>query len=359
MILQNKTGRIAAALVTCILTAAALTGCRHSYVYEEEEPAADESFITVGFSQVGAESGYRTANTDSMKDTFSLEHGYNLLFDDGQQKQEKQITAIRNFIQQEVDYIVLAPVTETGWDTVLQEAREANIPVIIVDRMVNVADDTLYTAWVGSDFRSEGDKVCEWLAAWLTANEIAAEDVHIADIQGTEGASAQIGRTAALQAASRTYGWDICATEVGDFVSNKGKEAVQRVLRTEPEVNILYCENDNEAFGALEALDEAGKKVGTDITNGEIMVISFDATGEGLQYVVDGSIAVNMECNPLHGPRVEELILRLEYGQTVEKRTYVDEQIFAGDSAVRSISVGEERYSVTTVTQELVDERPY
>lgn len=140
--------------------------------------------ITVGFSQVGAESDWRTANTASMKETFSEENGYTLIFDDAQQKQENQITAIRNFIQQEVDYIVLAPVTETGWDTVLQEAKDAGIPVIIVDRMVDVSDDSLYTAWVGSDFRAEGNKACEWLNAFAEAKGINAGDLNIVDIHG-------------------------------------------------------------------------------------------------------------------------------------------------------------------------------
>ena len=130
---------------------------------ETEAAGNTGDVITVGFSQVGAESDWRTANSESMKSTFSTENGYNLIFDDAQQKQENQIAAIRNFIQQEVDYIVLAPVTESGWDTVLQEAKDAEIPVIIVDRMVNVSDDSLYTAWVGSNFKLEGQKACEWL----------------------------------------------------------------------------------------------------------------------------------------------------------------------------------------------------
>ena len=125
-----------------------------------------DDVITIGFSQVGAESDWRTANSESMKSTFSEKNGYKLIFDDAQQKQENQITAIRNFIQQEVDYIVLAPVTESGWDPVLKEAKDADIPVIIVDRMVDVSDDSLYTAWVGSDFKLEGEKACAWLKAY-------------------------------------------------------------------------------------------------------------------------------------------------------------------------------------------------
>ena len=146
-------------IVSALLTATMV--CGMSVVPAVGVAAADDT-ITVGFSQVGAESDWRTANTESMKSTFSEENGYELIFDDAQQKQENQLTAIRNFIQQEVDYIVLAPVTETGWDTVLQEAKDAGIPVIIVDRMVDVSDDSLYTAWVGSNFKLEGQKAMAW-----------------------------------------------------------------------------------------------------------------------------------------------------------------------------------------------------
>ena len=153
-------------MVTALLAVSMLAGLSAVNVM-----AADDGgdTITVGFSQVGAESDWRTANTESMKSTFSEENGYELIFDDAQQKQENQLTAIRNFIQQEVDYIVLAPVTETGWDTVLQEAKDAGIPVIIVDRMVDVSDDSLYTAWVGSNFKLEGQKAMTWLDAYLEA----------------------------------------------------------------------------------------------------------------------------------------------------------------------------------------------
>ena len=142
-------------IVSALLTATMV--CGMSVVPAVGVAAADDT-ITVGFSQVGAESDWRTANTESMKSTFSEENGYELIFDDAQQKQENQLTAIRNFIQQEVDYILLAPVTETGWDTVLQEAKDADIPVIIVDRMVDVSDDSLYTTWIGTDSLLEGRK---------------------------------------------------------------------------------------------------------------------------------------------------------------------------------------------------------
>ena len=174
-------------MVTALLAVSMLAGLSAVNVM-----AADDDTITVGFSQVGAESDWRTANTESMKSTFSEDNGYELIFDDAQQKQENQLTAIRNFIQQEVDYIVLAPVTETGWDTVLQEAKDAGIPVIIVDRMVDVSDDSLYTAWVGSNFKLEGQKAMAWLDAYLEAKGRGDEEINLVDIQGTIGASAQI-----------------------------------------------------------------------------------------------------------------------------------------------------------------------
>lgn len=317
------------------------------------DSSASES-IVVGFSQVGAESDWRTANSESMKSTFSEENGYELIFDDAQQKQENQITAIRNFIQQEVDYIVLAPVTETGWDTVLQEATDADIPVIIVDRMVDVSDDSLYTAWVGSNFELEGKKACAWLNAYAEAKGMS--EINIVDIQGTIGASAQIGRTAGLEAAAEEYGWNLLAMQTGEFTQAKGQEVMESMLKQYDNINVVYCENDNEAFGAIDAIEAAGKTVGPD---GDILVMSFDSTNAGLTDTLDGKIICNTECNPLHGPRVEEIIKALEAGEEVEKQQYVDEEIFAYGSDVASIEVDGESFDVTEVTQEVIDGRAY
>ena len=321
-----------------------------------------DDVITVGFSQVGAESDWRTANSESMKSTFSEKNGYKLIFDDAQQKQENQITAIRNFIQQEVDYIVLAPVTESGWDPVLKEAKDADIPVIIVDRMVDVSDDSLYTAWVGSDFKLEGEKACAWLKAYTEAKGM--KEVNIVDIQGTIGASAQIGRTEALNEAVKANGWNLLAQQTGEFTQAKGQEVMESMLKQYDNINVVYCENDNEAFGAIDAIEAAGKTVGSDIANGEIMVISFDTTHAGLQDVLDGKIECDVECNPLHGPRAEELIKKLEAGEDVDKQNYVDEEIFAHDDTVKSVkatnSLDEEKdFDVTPLTQDILDGRAY
>ena len=348
-------------IVSALLTATMVCGM---CVVPTVGVAAADDTITVGFSQVGAESDWRTANTESMKSTFSEENGYNLIFDDAQQKQENQLTAIRNFIQQEVDYILLAPVTETGWDTVLQEAKDADIPVIIVDRMVDVSDDSLYTTWIGTDSLLEGRKAAEWLNAYTTAKGIDAKDVNIVDIQGTIGSTAQIGRSKGLEEGVDNYGWNLLAQQSGEFTQAKGQEVMESMLKQYDNINVVYCENDNEAFGAIDAIEAAGKTVGSDIANGEIMVISFDTTNAGLTDTLAGKITCDVECNPLHGPRAEELIKALEAGEEVQKLNYVDEEIFATDDTVDKVkavnSLDEEgEYAVTPITQEIIDGRAY
>jgi ABC-type sugar transport system substrate-binding protein len=348
-------------IVSALLTATMV--CCMCVVPTVGVAAADDT-ITVGFSQVGAESDWRTANTESMKSTFSEENGYNLIFDDAQQKQENQLTAIRNFIQQEVDYILLAPVTETGWDTVLQEAKDADIPVIIVDRMVDVSDDSLYTTWIGTDSLLEGRKAAEWLNAYTTAKGIDAKDVNIVDIQGTIGSTAQIGRSKGLEEGVDNYGWNLLAQQSGEFTQAKGQEVMESMLKQYDNINVVYCENDNEAFGAIDAIEAAGKTVGSDIANGEIMVMSFDTTNAGLTDTLAGKITCDVECNPLHGPRAEELIKALEAGEEVQKLNYVDEEIFAADDTVDKVtavnSLDEEgEYAVTPITQEIIDGRAY
>ena len=356
-----KKRKVLAVLLCAAMTAALAVGCGGSKGSDSSDKSSDSSsssddVITVGFSQVGAESDWRTANSQSMKDTFSKENGYDLIFDDAQQKQENQITAIRNFIQQEVDYILLAPVTETGWDTVLQEAKDADIPVIIVDRMVDVSDDSLYTTWIGTDALCEGRKAAEWLNGFAEAKGIAASDIHIADIQGTIGSTAQIGRTEGLEEAAKEYGWNIVAQQTGEFTQAKGQEVMESMLKQHDNINVVYCENDNEAFGAIDAIEAAGKTVGPD---GDILVMSFDTTNAGLTDTLSGKIICDTECNPLHGPRVEEIIKKLEDGKDVDKKAYVEEEMFAYDDTVKSVKVDDKDYDVTKITQEILDKRAY
>lgn len=345
---------LAILMVVCMVLG--LTACGSTKSTSTESKGGN--LIKVGFSQVGAESDWRTANTSSMKDTFSEANGYELIFDDAQQKQENQIAAIRNFIQQEVDYIVLAPVTETGWDTVLQEAKDAGIPVIIVDRMVEVSDDSLYTAWVGSNFELEGKKAAAWLDAYLKAAGKDKDQINIVDIQGTIGASAQIGRTKGLEDAVAAHSnWKLLSKATGEFTQAKGQEVMESMLKQYgKDINIVYCENDNEAFGAIDAIEAAGYKVGAD---GDMLVMTFDSTNAGLTDVLSGKITADTECNPLHGPRVKEIIDTLEKGSTPDKKKYVDEGIFSFDKSVTSVSVDGTDYPVTQVTKDVISARAY
>lgn len=343
------------ALILCMLLVGMFTGCGKSNSEADKSAAterSDKKYITVGFSQIGAESDWRSANTESMKSVFTESNGFRLIFEDAQQKQTNQIMAIRSFIQQEVDYIVLAPVMETGWETVLGEVKQANIPVIIVDRMVDVADDSLYTCFVGSDFELEAKKACAWLDAYTSLSRIAPEDIHIVDIQGTLGASAQIGRTKGLQDACKEKGWDLVAVENGEFTQTKGREVTEELLKKYPEVNVVYCENDNEALGAIEAIEELGYKAGTNLSAGEILVMSFDGVNkEALQDAVDGKIACIAECNPLHGPRVEAIIDKLENGMEPDKWSYVDEEFFSSEDRISSLMAGGKVYPVTILSK--------
>lgn len=326
-----------------------LAGCSPRKEAEAESAVRDD-LIVVGFSQVGAESDWRSANTESMKSVFTKENGYELIFDDAQQKQTNQITAIRSFIQQDVDFIVLAPVTETGWDTVLSEAKEAGIPVIIVDRQVDVRDESLFTCWVGSDFELEGKKVCRWMQEYLRKRGVKPADVHIVDIQGTLGSTAQIGRTKGFEHMAKLYGWDIVGYEQGDFTKSKGKEAMFKILRNYDPVNVVYCENDNEALGVIEVIESSGRVCGDDIMNGEIMVVSFDGINEEARASLrDGKISCIGECNPMHGPRVESAIRKIRAKEEINKYQYVNESLFTNTSIIPSVTIGGKEYKVTVI----------
>ena len=333
-----------------LLLLALVAGCGSSRFKEEkteDEEVVSEDLINVGFSQLGAESDWRNTNTISMQEAFTAEKGYNLIYKNGQQKQTNQITAIRTFIQQGVDYIVLAPVTESGWDTVLGEVKEAGIPVILVDRRVDSSDKTLFASWVGSDFELEGRKMAAWIKEYTESKNIDPADLHIVNIQGTLGSTAQIGRTRALANAARENGWDLMAEVSGEFTENKGREVMAALLKRFNNINVVYCENDNEAIGAIDAIESAGGKVGSNIQKGEIMVVSFDGVNEkSIEYAKEGKISCIAECNPLHGPRVKALIEMLERGETPDKYNYVDEKMYSSISEVDKIIVDGKDYYI-------------
>ena len=354
---RRKTGRITVLFAAMLL----LCGCAGG---PKDEEATQESqakpLITIGFSQIGSESDWRMASTQSVLEAFVAKDGYSLIFNDGQQKQENQIKAIREFIDQDVDYILLDPCVETGWDSALSEAKEAGIPVIVYDRCVRVADDSLYTAWIGSDFYLEGQRACKWLSEYLKSIGYTGE-VNIVDIQGTLGSSAQMGRTDALMDAVRLNpGWHLLGQETGDFTTAKGKEVMEKMLiQHGGNIDIVYCENDNEAYGALEAIKNAGYSIGNDFRSREMMVMSFDSAREGLKLTAEGSIAVNTECSPLYGPKLKSMIDDLEAGKTLPAKTFIEEEQFSHFDNIKEIRIDGKSYQVTPVTDVIIEEREY
>lgn len=327
------------AIAACFLVLLLLCGCS-----KEAQTAADGSKnnqIIVGFSQVGAESGWRVANTESIKAALSEENGYELIYDDARQKEENQILAIRTFIQQNVNYIVFSPIVETGWNPILQEAKEAGIPVIMIDRDIEAEDEGLYTAYIGSDFRKEGEKAVQWLESLLEKQGRAGAPIRIADIQGTIGSSAQIGRTTALEQAVKQHpNWQIVAQECGEFTKAKAYEVMGSILKQTKNIDVVYCENDDEALGAIEAMEEAGLKC--NVSGGKI-VIAFDATKLGLENCLNGKIGLVVECNPLQGPYVDDIIKRLQKGEQIQREQYIDET----------------QFDCFTLTQGMIDGRKY
>jgi galactofuranose transport system substrate-binding protein len=286
---------------------------------------SDDGKITLGFSQVGAESGWRTANTKSIQDSAKAA-GIDLKFSDAQQKQENQIKAIRSFIQQKVDIIAFSPVVESGWDTVLKEAKDAKIPVILTDRAVDSTDTSLYKTFIGSDFVEEGKKAGDWLVKEYQGK---TDPVNIVELQGTTGSAPANDRKkgfADVIAAEPKF--KIVASQTGDFTRAKGKEVMEAFLKAQPDIDLLYAHNDDMGLGAIEAIDGAGKKPGTDIK-----IITVDAVKDGMQALADGKINFIVECSPLLGPQLMELVKKVHAGETVETRVITKETTFTQEQA--------------------------
>lgn len=345
-----KTTKKIACLLLGIIMVFCLAACNKAD--QAVSAPAEKRYITVGFSQVGAESDWRRANTESMKNALSRENGFELIYMDGQQKQTNQIMAVRTFIQQGVDFIVLAPVKEEGFSTALQEAKAAEIPVIIVDRMVEQTNSP-FTCFIGSDFTLEGKKMVEWLHQFSCSQNVRADKLKIVNVQGTLGSTAQLGRSEGLQYGVNKYGWTLLDQQEGDYTQTKGKEVMTEFLAKYPDLNVVYCENDNMAFGVIEAIEEAGRSVGTDLAAGDILVLSFDGVSENaLELVRQGKIACIAECNPHHGPRVSTIILNLYEGKEIEETAYVDESIYAYSDIVKTVNVDGNVFSVINIGAE-------
>ncbi len=315
--------------------------------------ASSGDLIHVGFAQVGHESDWRTASTKSAQEVFSAENGYELSFVDADNDSAKQLEAVRNFIQQGMDYIIIDPIVETGWDAVLTECEEAGIPVIVIDR--TITDSDKYDAWVGSDFKVEGLACGEWLKAYAAAKGIT--EINALVIEGSTGAGATIGRTDGFKEIADREGWTILDSQTGDFTEAGGQEVMESYCQSyKGQFNVVICQNDNEAKGAMTAMDTAGVSYGVD---GDVIIVSFDANKPYVQMVCDGKLNANFECNPLAAPTVDEIIKTLESGGTPETEIYVTESWFAAEDNVPSITVNGQEQPVVHVTQDVVDARPY
>ncbi|MER7456749.1 ABC transporter substrate-binding protein [Micromonospora sp. NPDC126480] len=315
---------IIAALAAVLLTGG-VAACGNS----DTGGGAGDDKIVLGFSQVGAESGWRTANTNSIKEAAAAA-GIELKFDDAQQKQENQIKAIRNFIQQKVDVIAFSPVVESGWDTVLKEAKDAGIPVILTDRAVDSADKTLYRTFLGSDFVKEGRLSGEWL---VEQTKSATGPVNIVELQGTTGsAPANDRKKGFAEAIAANPNLKIIASQSGDFTRAGGKQVMEQFLKANPDIDVLFAHNDDMGLGALEAITAAGKQPGKDI-----LIITVDAVRDGMQALADGKFNFIAECSPLLGPQLMDLTKKVHAGEEVPARIETEETTFTQEQAKEAL----------------------
>ena len=311
-----------------------LTACGDS---DDSSGSTSGDTITMGFAQVGAESGWRTANTKSIQAS-AKEAGIDLKFSDAQQKQENQIKAIRSYIQQKVDVIAFSPVVETGWDTVLLEAKRANIPVILTDRAVDSEDDSLYESFLGSDFVKEGEKAGQWLVDNAADSDVDGDGkINVVELQGTTGAAPAIDRKEGFEdIISSDPSIAITASQTGDFTRDGGKKVMESFLKSEKDIDVVYAHNDDMGLGAIEAIEAAGLVPGTDVK-----IITVDAVKDGMAALAEGKINFIVECNPLLGPQLMELAEKVVAGESVEKRVVTEEASFTQEQAVEALPTRE------------------
>ena len=279
--------------------------------------------LTVGFSQIGAESEWRTAETESIKGE-AARRGVGLKFADAQQKQENQLKAVRAFVAQKVDAIIVAPVVETGWEPVLREAKAAGIPVFLADRAIAVSDPSLYVTLVSPDVVEEGRMAGRWMAETLDGKG------RIVELKGTTGSSPANDRAKGFREAITAHpGLSIIKSQSGDFTRSKGKEVMEAFLKSDAqEIDAVYAHNDDMALGAIQAIQEAGLRPGTDIK-----IISIDAVRGAFQAMQAGTLNATVECNPLLGPALFDAIEKTMAGETVPKKISLKERLYEQQEA--------------------------
>ena len=303
--------------------------------------------IKVAFSQIGQESDWRTANTDSINGTIEAHEGWELVYDDAQQKQENQIKALRNFITQGVDYILFTGVVSTGWEEVLAEVNEAEIPLILVDRLPDCIDDIDYVAAFGGDFVEEGRRQVAWAGEYLKSVGRDSEDVNVVIMEGTTGASAQTGRTEGNLAAMEEYPFlKLVGQQTGNFTRAEGQAVMESWLKSIDKIDVLIAQNDDMALGAIDAIKAAGLVPGEDI-----IIVGVKAAFEA---IVAGEMNATIECTPLYGPFVESCIESLEAGEEMSKEViHPEEGVYDMDGGIDLGTV------VSVKAADVIDERVY
>src|SRR5262245_43112746 len=293
-----------------------------------QQPAPKK--LTVGFAQIGAESAWRTAETESIKKEAG-KRGVDLRFVDAQQKKTNQIAAVRSFITQKVDVIALAPIEEVGFEPVLREAKEAGIPVILVDRGVK-ADENLYVTKLASDFVEEGQMAADWLAKKTNGK------CSIVELQGTTGSAPALDRKKGFeQGIAKHPDMKIIKSQSADFTRAKGKEVMEAFLKAERgKIQAVYAHNDDMALGAIQAIEEAGLKPGKDI-----LVVSIDAVRGAFEAMIAGKLNATVECNPLFGPILFDTIDKLRAGQKLPKFIKNSDRLFTQETAAADIKTRE------------------
>lgn len=314
--------------------------------------AVSASAITVGFSQVGQESDWRTANTDDMCAAVEAE-GWTLVYDDAQQKQENQVKALRNFITQGVDYILFTGVVTTGWDEVLKEVNEAEIPLFLLDRMPDCMDEIDYVAAFGGDFLEEGRRMARWTVNYLNSVGRGDEEVNVVILEGTTGAAAATDRTAGInEVLAEHENLKVVASQTGNFTRAEGQAVMESFLKAHDKIDVLLAENDDMALGAIDAIKAAGLVPGKDI-----IIVGCDSVKAAFDAIVAGEMNCTVECNPLYSSAVIPMIKGLEAGETYEKGVvHPVEGVFCMDGGIAYDEAGE---LLSVKAADVIAERKY
>ena len=266
--------------------------------------------VTVAFTQIGQESDWRTANTDSVIKAIEAE-GWKLVYDDAQQKQENQVKALRNFISQGVDYILFTAVVSTGWEEVLKEVNEAEIPLVLMDRMPDNMADIQYAAAFGGDFVEEGRRMALWTKNYVEKIGRSGEELNVVILEGTTGADAASGRQQGImEILEGTPNLKVIASQSGNFTRAEGQPVMESFLKAHDKIDILLAHNDDMALGAIDAIKAAGKVPGKDI-----IIVGCDAPKTAFDAIIAGDMNATIECTPLYGPFVVDALKKLMAGE--------------------------------------------